>query len=281
MRVQVYLERRRWYEVAITVGLIAVSFVANSLVAWFDLSRSGQPFRPALPWVLEGTSHVSFLLLVPFVLAFDRRFPLGLATWRRSLPAHALFSVVFALAHVGLFYVLRQLAFGPDRYHWDRWWTEFGYEYLKDFRSYMLLLTAIYLYRFVLIRLQGEAGFVAEADAGHADTEAAPERLLVKKLGREFLVRVDDIDWIESSGNYVNLHVGGKVYPLRATMTSICDRFETRGFVRVHRRAIVNLDRVVEIEVFDTGDGEIRLSTDSTVPVSRRFRKALAPHVGH
>ncbi|MCB1641908.1 MAG: LytTR family transcriptional regulator, partial [Xanthomonadales bacterium] len=64
-------------------------------------------------------------------------------------------------------------------------------------------------------------------------------------------------------------------YPLRETMGSIESRLEGRGFARVHRSAIVNLDRVREIVAFDSGDGEARLTTDQRIPVSRRYRKAL------
>jgi len=101
------------------------------------------------------------------------------------------------------------------------------------------------------------------------------DRFLVKKLGREFLVRVADIDWIEASGNYVNLRVGTRAYPLRETMAGIESRLAGAGFMRVHRSAIVNLDRVQEIVPFDTGDGEIRLAGEVRVPVSRRYRKEL------
>ena len=132
----------------------------------------------------------------------------------------------------------------------------------------------IYMYRFVLLRLQGEAGFLTEEKDEQAE-DGTFDRFLVKKLGREFLVRVDEIDWIESCGNYVNLHVGSRVYPLRETMTRIDERLLPMGFQRVHRSAIVNLDRVSEIVAFDTGDGQAKLNTDATVPVSRRFRQEL------
>ena len=72
----------------------------------------------------------------------------------------------------------------------------------------------------------------------------------------------------------------GRVYPLRDTMTSISEKLATQGFQRVHRSAIVNLDQVAEIVAFDTGDGEARLRTEATVPVSRRFRKELRERLG-
>lgn len=275
MTLERYMQRRRWWETAMVVGFVAIMFLAAFAVEVIDRGRQGQVGTLAVPLILEGTSHLASLLVVPLVLWFDAHFPLGQERWRRNVAAHIGFSVVFSLAHVTLMYWMRVVLYplrGLGEYRWDNWLGEFGYEYLKDFRAYMLIIVLIYLYRFILRRLQGEAGFLAEDDEPSAPTS---DRFLVKKLGREFLVRVDDIDWIESCGNYVNLHVGGRVYPLRETMTHIDERLVPLGFQRVHRSAIVNLDRVAEIRAFDSGDGEARLSSDVTVPVSRRYRQEL------
>lgn len=276
MTVDRYLQHKLRWEFAITALLLLISFAANVGVATMELQRTGAPFPAWLPVVLEGTSHAAFAALIPLILWFDGHFPIGRATWKTSLSAHALFSVVFSLLHVTLMYwgrvgIVRVLS--PQQpYRWDDWPREFAYEYLKDFRTYILVLALVYLYRFILRRLQGEAGLVG---ADHDDQEQVSDRFLVKKLGREFLVRLDDVDWIEASGNYVNLHVGKRVYPLRDTMTNISRRLEPYGFQRVHRSAIINLDRISEIIAFDSGDAEARLTSQATVPVSRRFRKQL------
>lgn len=270
-----YMARRRWWEAGMVVGFVAIMFLASFAVEAIDLRREGHSGSIAVPLILEGTSHVATLLVVPLVLWFDALFPLGRERWWQNAAAHAAFSVVFSLAHVTLMYWMRIFLYRATalgEYRWDNWLGEFGYEYLKDFRAYLLIIVLVYLYRFILRRLQGEAGFLAEDDTS---TATNADRFLVKKLGREFLVRIDDIDWIESSGNYVNLHVGERVYPLRETMTRIDERLVPLGFQRVHRSAIVNLDRVAEIKAFDSGDGEARLQGDITVPVSRRFRQEL------
>jgi hypothetical protein len=275
MTLEQYMARRRWWETLMVMGFVVVMFLTSLGVVLVDRERIGLGTGLTVPVILEGTSHVAILLIFPLLLWFDRYFTLGGDRWLRNLFAHALFSVVFSVAHVALMYWMRIALYRmvlADTYHWDSWLGEFGYEYLKDVRTYMGILVMVYLYRFVLRRLQGEAGFLAEEDEPSAPTS---DRFLVKKLGREFLVRVDDIDWIESCGNYVNLHVGGRVYPLRETMTRIDERLVPLGFQRVHRSAIVNLDRVVEIKAFDSGDGEARLRNDVSVPVSRRFRQAL------
>jgi two-component system LytT family response regulator len=63
-------------------------------------------------------------------------------------------------------------------------------------------------------------------------------------------------------------------------MAGISERLAEQGFQRVHRSAIVNLDRVVEIVPFETGEGEARLASDVRVPVSRRYRKELRDKLG-
>jgi len=283
MTLDKYLENRRFWEAAIALGVVLLSFFANLGVVWMEFARRPEGFDAWEPWVLEGTSHLGMIVIIPIILWFDGRFPIRANTWKKSLPAHAVFSVVASLIHVTIMYwsrnVLYRIYDSGNIYQWDNWLREFQYEYLKDFRTYMLILIFLYLYRFVILRLQGEAGFVAEGQ-DNSGSDVISDRFLVKKLGREFLVKVDDIDWIESSGNYVNLHVRGRVYPLRDTMTNISERLNSRGFQRVHRSAIVNLDRVAEIVAFDTGDGEARLQSNIKVPVSRRFKKELRERLG-
>lgn len=281
MTINEYLENRRRWEILIVACVILISFFANLGTVWIEYARHSDDWDRWIPWVLEATSHVGLIVVIPLILWFDHRFPIRSNTWRVSVPAHALFSVVASLVHVLIMYTTRVILYrilSPGNpYHWDAPLREFGYEYLKDFRTYMLILAGVYLYRFIILRLQGEAGYVEEDDSGQAPIS---DRFLVKKFGREFLVRVRDIEWIESSGNYVNLHVRGSVYPLRDTMTSISEKLMSHGFQRVHRSAIVNLDQVAEIVAFESGDGEARLRSETTVPVSRRFRKELRERLG-
>ncbi|MEL7313149.1 MAG: LytTR family DNA-binding domain-containing protein [Pseudomonadota bacterium] len=282
MNLQSYLKHRRVWEVVMVTALVAFGCFSNVATELIDYARDEDRLRPAMAWLLEGTSHAALLVAFPLVVWFDRRFPIRVSTWRTSVPAHLGFTVVFSAVHVALMFAARRVLFPTvigAEYRWDDVPGEFFYEYLKDFRTYFLILAVLYLYRFVLVRLQGEAGFL---DAGESERESQPpaDRFLVKKFGKEFLVRIDDIEWIESAGNYVNLHVEKKVYPLRSTMTQIADRLAPQGFIRVHRQAIVNADRIAEMSVSDSGDGELRLNTDARVPVSRRYRQHLRESIG-
>ncbi|HRQ66528.1 MAG TPA: LytTR family DNA-binding domain-containing protein, partial [Xanthomonadaceae bacterium] len=107
-----------------------------------------------------------------------------------------------------------------------------------------------------------------------------PQRLLVKMLGREFLINVRDVEWLEASGNYVNLRVGQRSYPFRGTMAGIEQRLDPNHFARVHRGFIVNLDQVSEIEPLDTGDARILMRCGARLPLSRRYRSVLKDRLG-
>src|SRR5262249_41473100 len=153
---------------------------------------------------------------------------------------------------------------------------EFSYEYLKDIRSYMIILVIVAAYRFLLLRLQGEARLLEAPDAGPpVEPIEHPERFLVRKLGKEFLLPAQEIEWLQAMGNYVNLRVRSRDYPLRSTMAAIETRLDPARFARVHRSYIVNLDQVVEIEPTDGGDARIRMKDGSIVPCSRRYRDEL------
>ena len=130
----------------------------------------------------------------------------------------------------------------------------------------------------MLRRAQGEAKSVrsgeqvsAPADSGH---------FLVKKLGREFLIRSADIHWVEAAGNYVTLHCTAGHYMLRETMQAISKRLRPHGFVRVHRSAIVRLDSVSHIQPLENSEAQAHLINGATVPVSRRYHKALKEQLG-
>jgi hypothetical protein len=218
------------------------------------------------------------LLLVPAVVWFTRRFPMHWDTWRKHLPWYVAGSVVFSVAHVVGMVLLRKLAYATQGavYEFGYWPSELAYEYLKDVRSFALFVVLIEGYRFLRRRLQGEARMLDEPDEGPPlESTERPERFLVRKLGREFLVAAADIEWMQASGNYVNLRVRGHDYPLRSTIGSLESRLDPTRFLRVHRSYIVNFDQIVSIEPIESGDARVHLRDKTVLPCSRRYRDAL------
>ena len=275
---QRYLPYRRYFEAAFWIAFYLLGAVVNTIVAQLDIARVHLAFAPWEPAVWEWTSHLAGLALVPAVVLVESRFPLRFGTLRASLPWHAVASVVYSLLHVVAMVAARMAIYASQNLDYDfgYWPREFFYEYLKDFRSYVLILLIIGAYRLLLFRLQGEATFLDAPESGPAEGSIErPERFLVKKLGKEFLLPASEIEWVQAMGNYVKLHVRGHDYPLRATLQAFETRLDPSRFARVHRSYIVNLDQVDVIEPTDGGDARIRMKDGAQVPCSRRYREAL------
>jgi two-component system LytT family response regulator len=101
------------------------------------------------------------------------------------------------------------------------------------------------------------------------------ERLLVKDGGRTEVIAVDEVEWFEAADNYVRVHLGRRREVVRETLGGLANRLDPARFCRVHRSAIVNLRRIRELKVLQSGDAEVVLQGGATVSVSRGFRKGL------
>lgn len=111
---------------------------------------------------------------------------------------------------------------------------------------------------------------------GRAASLTRINRIVLRTRNRIIWVAAESIDWIESAGNYARVHIGAESHLLRETMSTIEQRLDPNVFIRVHRTAIVNIDRVRE--VFSVARGEyVLLLRDGTtrVPLSRGFRARL------
>lgn len=101
------------------------------------------------------------------------------------------------------------------------------------------------------------------------------ERLLVRSGDRVLLVRTADVDWIGAEGNYAELHAGGRTHLIRETMAALEARLDPGAFLRVHRSAIVNLDRVRELRPCAGGDYRVLLADGAELRLSRGYRARL------
>lgn len=269
---------RRVFEIGFWLFVTVLNGIGNSITVLVDLRRGGLGFASWEPVVWEWSSGLSWLALVPAIAWFSRAFPLHWDNWRRHLPMYLLASVVVSVLHVLAMVALRTAAYRVSGWSYDfgPWISNLGYEYLKDVRSFLGMVALVELYRLALRRMQGEARLLGAPDAGvPAEPLDRPERFLVRKLGREFLVAARDIEWVQAAGNYVNLHVAGRDYPLRSTMAGIEERLDPARFFRVHRGYIVNVDRIASIQLLDSGDARLHLAGGQELPCSRRYRDAL------
>lgn len=278
-----YLAHRRPFEIGYWLVSCCLSAMGGSYAKWADYHRLGMPLDwwQSVSW--SWSSALAQLALVPALLWFTRRWPLHLDTWRQNLPWYLPASIAWSVLHVVGMVLMRKAVYLVQGGHYDfgDWPTELLYEYSKDVRTFIGMVLAIHGYRLLVLRLQGEASVLdVPHDGSPVEPQERPERFLVRKLGREFLVAANNIEWLQASGNYVNLHVRGHDYPLRSTIGGIEGKLDPECFVRVHRSYIVNLDHIASIEPLDTGDARVHMKDGSNLACSRTYRGGLRQRVG-
>jgi hypothetical protein len=265
-----------WRLPVIWAVLMVVSVITRSYVDVIDEARRGHSIGLAQTLVFEITSHLVVVALLPALYWLHRRWPLGGGL--RNLVIHAAAVVPFSIAHTAGMGALRLLWFNAIvgvPYSFPLTLDRLGYEFAKDVVSYLMLTTGVIALRYLLQRTPVAAPVIAPVG------EVLPERFTVRKRGgKEVVVDVADIDWVEAAGNYAILHVGGDTFEIRSSLTKLESELDPKRFVRVHKSHVVNIARVAEVTPWVSGDWRIRLQDGAEVNLSRRYRQrfeALAP----
>jgi two-component system LytT family response regulator len=106
------------------------------------------------------------------------------------------------------------------------------------------------------------------------------KRLTIKLTGHTILLPTDEIDWIESYGNYLKVHAGRESHLIRGTMQSLEVKLDPETFVRVHRSAIVNIEKIKEIYPRSNGDQDLVLQNGQQLMLSRKYRDRFLAALG-
>ena len=122
---------------------------------------------------------------------------------------------------------------------------------------------------------------MTELLAAHTPPAAAPATRLLARLGeRSTVISVADIDWIEAQDYCSALHVGAETHVMRQSLSALEAQLDPRRFVRVHRSALVNVDRVRELDHADPAGVVVVLWSGARLTVSRRRRAQLERVLG-
>jgi two-component system, LytTR family, response regulator len=111
--------------------------------------------------------------------------------------------------------------------------------------------------RELALRMDRERGFV--------------RRLVARRGSKHYFVPVPDIDWIESDGNYLRVHAGGKTHLVRRTMKDLEERMDPDHFVRIHRSTLVAIDRIASVQASDQGEYVVTMADGQRLPSSRSY----------
>src|SRR2546426_5811381 len=243
----------------------------------------GQAIRMSLPdWYVWGL----FALLVA---RLKQRVPIDAISWGYNFAFHVAASLLVALAHLAISVPLQtvlQLVVGEPRHISTYFVNTFATLSLWNVVVYGSILAGVHAgdYRRDLREHRRRAAELeARLQELHATAAVAeeptarrhPERLLVAEDGRSFFVRTADVDWIEAARNYVRLHAGDRVHTVRTTLAALEARMDPERFRRISRSALVNLDRVREVQPWFHGDAIVILESGARVTLSRRYRRNL------
>jgi two-component system, LytTR family, response regulator len=116
------------------------------------------------------------------------------------------------------------------------------------------------------------AAFRASDDAG---ARQAARRLVVPTAVGDLVLDVGEIEWIQADDYYAAVYALGRRHLIRESLASLEARLDPARFVRVHRSAIVAIDRVRELRTGASGESAVVLRDGTRVPVSRRRREQV------
>ena len=277
-----------WRLPAIWAALLAVSVVVRTYVAVADQARTRLPISYGDALAIEITSHLVIAALLPALYWLHRRWPLSSSA--RPLLIHVAAVVPFSIVHTVGMAALRLLWFSAilgKPYSFPLTAERLAYEFAKDIVSYIMLSAGIValhhiLQRFPAVPVEPVAAEPSPSPSSSpvSPAESLPERFAVRKRGKEIMVEVADIDWVEAAGNYAVLHVGGETLEIRSSLTRLEGELDPKRFVRVHKSYVVNVARIAEVTPWVSGDWRIRLQDGAEVNLSRRYRQrfeALVP----
>src|SRR5262249_25395080 len=108
-----------------------------------------------------------------------------------------------------------------------------------------------------------------------AQGKAPSDRFLVRNGSRLTMILADEIDWIESAGDYAGLHVGEKTRLIRETLKNLERTLDPGRFVRIHRSAIVQISRIREFRRMKNRELRLSLVDGTQLKVSRTYRGRL------
>lgn len=115
----------------------------------------------------------------------------------------------------------------------------------------------------------------AFAEQAAAARSERPTRFVARRGAKHYFVRVVDVDWIEADGNYIRVQTGDSVHLIRDTMHGVEAKLDPEEFVRIHRSAIVAIDRIQSIEARESGEYLVTLRGGAKLVSSRGYSERV------
>ena len=102
-------------------------------------------------------------------------------------------------------------------------------------------------------------------------------RISVNDNERIKFLKIDEVDWIRSQGNYIEVYSKGSKFLVRETMSGIERKLDPNEFLRIRRSTIVRVENIKELQTLFNGEFAVILKDGTELATSRRYRKNLEP----
>jgi DNA-binding LytR/AlgR family response regulator len=102
-----------------------------------------------------------------------------------------------------------------------------------------------------------------------------PIKIAIKTKGKILLIHPGDILAVEAEGNYVLLRRPTDSHLLRESISTMAEKLQAYGFIRIHRSVLVNASAVEEIHPGNTGEYMLRIAGGREYMVSRTYKRNL------
>jgi two-component system LytT family response regulator len=202
--------------------------------------------------------------ITPVLLALTRRFPIiGPQRWRHAA-IHVAATVFLSLALILISCFLAAWIF------MGTWLPASGDIHEQLVGNGLLLMYAIFGFT-ALIHLFNRMRVAAPADSRIQFLERVP----VKTRTGQIVVDLASVEWIETQGNYLALHAGPDTHLIRETLVRLEAQLDPARFVRVHRRIIVAVAQIKEMQTLPNGDTSLRLCNGQELRASRNYRESI------
>jgi len=102
-----------------------------------------------------------------------------------------------------------------------------------------------------------------------------PEKMSFKDGSKVVVLNADEVDWIDAAGDYMCVHAGGKTHIIRETMKALEARLDPSRFQRIHRSAIVNVNKVKELHPHSNSEYFLILESGQELKLSRSYKDVI------
>jgi hypothetical protein len=256
------------------VGVFVLACAVNVLSKLHDL-HAVPAWRPVTWEVTSTVSSLAFLWII--FAAVDASVTRRLGWWRTAL-LHSGCACLFSALHCMGMWTLRRLVYtvAGVAYGWSVPPGQVFYEFRKDVVTYAVTALISHGVR-RMVQAPPDAAALPKPAGPSAAAEAGALTYDIRDGARLWRVPVSGILAVASAGNYVEfLLAGGEKRLMRGTLAGVLADLAPAGFIRVHRSWLVNQHAVRALEPESSGDYRLTLTGNQQIPLSRRFRSAVA-----